>query len=99
MEAVPDASVLPLAQPTPAGHAAAAAEVLRQILPRESSLEHEEDAGEGRAIGDAGTTPFGFGKFRWQQRCDDFPERVADQRFSHVLPTLSSIKPAGCPVL
>jgi len=85
VEPVPDASLLPLAQPTPAGDPAAAAEFLGQILPGQSSLEHEENAGECRAIWDAGTASFGFGKFRWEQRCDDFPERVADQRFGHVL--------------
>ena len=99
MEAVPDTSLLPLAQPTPAGDTAAAAEFLGQILPGESSLEDEENASECRAIGDTWTASFRFGKFRWQQRCDDFPERVADQRFGHVLPTLSSINPARCPVL
>src|SRR5207245_11770441 len=85
VEAVPDASLLPVTQPAPAGDTTAAAEFLGQILPGESRLEHEENAGECRPIWDAGTAAFGFGKFRWEQRCDDFPERIADQRFSHIL--------------
>jgi hypothetical protein len=96
---VPHTSLLPFAQAAPAGDTATTTEFLRQILPGESSREDKKNASQSRAIRDAGTTAFGFGKFRWQQRCDDFPERVADQRFGHVLPTLSSIKPARCPVL
>src|SRR5207249_4981120 len=70
VEAVPDASLLPVTQPAPAGDTTAAAEFLGQILPGESRLEHEENAGECRPIWDAGTAAFGFGKFRWEQRCD-----------------------------
>jgi hypothetical protein len=99
VQAVPDASLLPLAQAAPAGDATTAAEFLGQILPGQAGLEHEEDAGECRAIGDAGTSSFGFGKFGWEQRRDHLPERVADQCFGHVLATLSSTKPGRCPVL
>ena len=91
VEAVPDASLLPLAQSAPTGDAAAAAEFLGQILPGQSSFEYEEDASECRTIGDAGASSFRFGKFGWQQRRNHLPERVADQWFGHVLPTLSSI--------
>jgi hypothetical protein len=84
VEAVPDASLLPLAQPAPTGDTTAAAEFLRQVLPGKSSLEHEEDTSECRAIRDARTSSFGFGKFRWQQRRNHLPERVADQRFGHM---------------
>lgn len=91
MEPVPHASLLPRAQAAPAGHATAAAEFLGQVLPGQTSLEHKEDAGECRPIGDAGTPTFGFGKFKWEQRRDDLPERVADQGFGHILATLSSI--------
>src|SRR4051812_49051331 len=85
MESVPNTSLVPLAQAAPASDPAAAAEFLGQVLPRESGLEHEENARERRAIWDAGTSSLRLGKFRWEQRCDDFPERVADQWFSHVL--------------
>ena len=85
MEAVPDASLLPVTQTAPTGDTTAAAEFLGQILPRESGLEYEENASECRPIWDAGTSSLRLGKFRWEQRCDDFPERVADQWFSHVL--------------
>ncbi len=90
---MPNASLLPVAQATPAGDAAAAAKFLGQVFPGQTSLEHEEDAGEGRAIGDAGTPSFGFGKFRWEQRRDDLPERVADQWFGHSIVHLTGSLP------
>jgi len=46
VERLPDARLLPVAQPPPAGHAGAAAHLLRQHLPRDAALEHEEDAGQ-----------------------------------------------------
>ena len=45
VELLPDPGGLPVAKPSPAGHAAAAAHLQRQVLPRDASLEDEEDAG------------------------------------------------------
>ena len=50
MELLPDPGGLPVAKPSPAGHAAAAAHLQRQVLPRDASLEDEEDAGQRLAI-------------------------------------------------
>ena len=44
MELPPDPGGLPVAKPSPAGHAAAAAHLQRQVLPRDAGLEDEEDA-------------------------------------------------------
>ena len=44
MELLPDPGGLPVAKPSPTGHAAAAAHLQRQVLHRDASLEDEEDA-------------------------------------------------------
>src|SRR5436190_4264773 len=43
MQLLPDTRLLPLAQPPPASHPRAAAHLLRQILPRDPRLQHEQD--------------------------------------------------------
>ena len=46
MQLLPDAGLLPLAQPAPAGHPRAAAHLLRQVLPGDPRLQHEQDPGQ-----------------------------------------------------
>src|SRR5690242_17187617 len=55
VERLPDAGLLPVAQPAPAAHPAAAAHLLREHLPGNAALEDEEDAGQRRAILDRRT--------------------------------------------
>jgi hypothetical protein len=43
MEPLPDTGFLPLDQATPAGHPRAEAQLLRQVFPRDASLQHEDD--------------------------------------------------------
>src|SRR4051812_21095100 len=50
VERLPDAGLLPIAQPAPAARPAAAAHLLREHLPRDAALEDEEDAGQRRAV-------------------------------------------------
>jgi hypothetical protein len=63
---------------TPAGHAAAAAHLQRQVLPRDAGLEDEEDTGERLAIVEGLAT--GESEPPWlgwrQQRLDPFPEFI-----------------------
>ena len=47
MELQRDPGGLPVAKPSPAGHAAAAAHLQRQVLPRDASHEAEEEPGKG----------------------------------------------------
>ena len=62
VDLVPGAVGLPVAQPPPAGHAAAAAHLAGQVLPGDAGLEHEEDAGQGLAVVDGGAgRPWGWG--------------------------------------
>jgi hypothetical protein len=69
---------LPVAKPSPAGHAAAAAHLQRQVLPRDAGLEDEEDAGQRLAIVEGLAT--GESEPPWlewrQQRLDPFPEFI-----------------------
>ncbi len=60
-QASPHAGLLPVAQPTPAGHAAAP-ELLREHPPRDTTPQDVDDAGERRPGGQAGpSSPGGAG--------------------------------------
>ncbi len=83
MQCLPDAGVLPIAEPTPAGHTRATAHLLWQQLPLDARLEHKDDAGQAGAVRDTGSATLGLGWLRWQQRGDDGPEVVADKEFRH----------------
>ena len=43
VQPLPDAGLLPVPQPPPAGHPAAEAELLRQVLPGDPGVQHEQD--------------------------------------------------------
>lgn len=83
MDRRPHPGRLPVAQPVPAGHARAAAKFLRQPLPRNAGLEHEDDAGQAGAIGQARPPALRLERLRRQQRFDDCPERVSDLGLAH----------------
>ena len=79
MEPFPDAGLLPVTQAPPTGRAAPAAEFRGQHLPGNPALEDEDDAGQGGAVGDTGSSPLGFGWLLRQERLDGLPEVVGDQ--------------------
>lgn len=79
LEAVPHASLLPIAQPAPARHAAAAAHLLGQHLPRDARLQNEEDAGQGSTVGQARSAALRFRRLRRQQRLYHRPERIREK--------------------
>ena len=83
MEPGPDAGLVPIAQAAPAGHPRAATQFLGQHLPGDATLQHEDDAGQGRAIRHAGSAALGLGRLGRQQRGDDRPQVVADKGFGH----------------
>src|SRR5437762_4155235 len=80
MQAFPDPRLVPGSEIVPAGHARAAAHLLRQQLPRDAALKHENDPGEGfpriqgLAPWEAETSWF----WRRQQGFDLCPQGVAD---------------------
>jgi hypothetical protein len=61
VEAVPDPGLLPIAQTAPAGHAGTTAHLLRQQLPGDAALQHQDDAGRGGTIRNARLAPVGSG--------------------------------------
>jgi len=85
---LPDAGLMPIVQPSPTGHAAAAAHLHRKIFPWRAGLEDEEDADEAVAIRDARPTAFGRGLLLGKERLDEFPQFVRNERLGHdrVLP-------------
>lgn len=46
MDLLPHAGLFPVAQPSPAGHAAPAAHFLGQHFPRDTGHEHEQNPGQ-----------------------------------------------------
>ena len=76
VDLIPDAGRLPVAQAVPTGHAAAAAHLLRQILPGQAGLEDKDDPGQDFAIVQEGASAFGLRGMRRDQRSNQFPEFV-----------------------
>lgn len=79
VQPLPDARLLPVAQATPAGHARAEAELLRQPLPSDAGREHEQDSIQHSSIVDSSAArvlraPLHSG----QERLDQPPELVVD---------------------
>jgi hypothetical protein len=83
MQPFPHTRLVPLLEPTPAGHPRAAAHLLGQHLPGYATLEHEDDAGKGCPVVDAGPTALGLGRLLGQKRLDHFPQFVCNEFFSH----------------
>ena len=83
VQLLPDAGRLPVAEPSPAGRAAAAAELLRQQPPGASCAQDEDDTAKGSPVGDARSTALGLGRLLRQQRGDGFPEVLRDKRVGH----------------
>ena len=81
-ESEPDAGLLPGLESAPAGHAAAAAHLDGEVLPRDAGLEDEEDADEGLAVahGFAAGEAEAAGLGGRQQGLQDLPEFIGDQR-------------------
>ncbi len=87
MQAPPHTGGLPVAQPAPAAHPAAAVHLGRQHLPGEARAEHEQDTGQGGAVVQPRTPTLGARRVRRQKRGDRSPEIVGKKRASHTSPT------------
>ena len=83
---IPSAGLLPIAHPPPARHPRSAPEFLRQHLPGYATAKNEDNAGETRSIRYAWpSTPW---PSRWnrQERFDEIPQRIWEQRGGHTRP-------------
>ena len=58
MQFPPDASLMPVTQVTPATHAGATAQFLREISPRGAGAQHQKNTGQSGTIMATGTTAF-----------------------------------------
>src|ERR671933_447800 len=65
VKGLPKARLLPVPQPPPAGHAGAAAHLLREHLPRDTGLQDEQNARECGAIIERRTTAFRTRRSWW----------------------------------
>jgi hypothetical protein len=86
MDAWPDAGTTPGTEPAPAGHAAAAAHLLGEILPRDARFEDEDDAGESPAIVEKWSTAFWMRRMRWEKQPRELPQMVGQQWTRHGTP-------------
>lgn len=78
MQTVPYTRGLPVTQSAPAGHAAAVAKFLGQILPRDASAQHVHDAAECAVVVYARPTALGRRRHDRDQGVDALPQRYAD---------------------
>ena len=83
MQRLPHAGRLPVAQPTPAGGAAAKAQLLRQQPPRGTRPEDEDDSAEHGPVGDTGAATLGLRWFSRQEGLDGLPEIIRDVGLIH----------------
>src|SRR5829696_8514694 len=90
VQTLPHPRLLPLAQSSPAGDAGAATHLLGEHLPRDATLQDEDDAGECRAVVHSRSTAFGFGRFVGQQRFYGVPQFVGYEFLSHNSPLPAS---------
>jgi hypothetical protein len=77
-----------IAQSAPAGHAGAAAHLVRQQLPWCARAKHEQDARQGSAIRNTRSSALRLWWFRWKQRLDHRPRIIRKEGLAHTLPTL-----------
>ena len=76
----PDANVLPLDEPSPAGHPTAVAERLRKVMPRDAGVKHEQNAFQNLTAWKSRTATV---RSNWCRREDGFnqrPEIVGQER-------------------
>ena len=87
VQPAPHAGALPGPQAAPAGHPAAAAHLLRQVLPQDPGLQHEHDPGQAGPVGHprAARLPRVLRPVGRHQRRHHRPQRVAHQRLGHTL--------------
>jgi hypothetical protein len=83
MQAPPHACALPVMQAPPARHAAPTPQFLGKHLPGDATFQDRHDACQCAVRDAAWPSTFGLRWLRWQVRCDDLPQRIADQWRTH----------------
>ena len=80
MQMLPETRLLPVAQPTPATHPAAAAYLSRQHLPGQPGAQDEQDTGQRRPVSDRTSAALRTWPGRRQMRGDLAPEIIGQKR-------------------
>ena len=83
MDALPDALGLPLLEPSPAGHARAVTQGLRQQFPGDAAAQHKENTRQDFSSGQARPTTARPQRIRRQQQLQHRPQPVLQNRFRH----------------
>ena len=87
MEMLEEACLLPVAEASPAGHAGAEAELLRQSLPGDPGGEHEQDPVQHLAVVEPPATGIAVApRASWEQWRDQLPQLVVNQAWRHHRP-------------
>ncbi len=77
VQALPNARLLPGAQPTPRGHPAVESELLRQMLPADPGVQHKQDSLQREPIIERLATRIAkMTRLVRQQRLDSLPQRI-----------------------
>ena len=63
---VPDARLLPLLEPAPAGHPASEDELAREVASGDAGMQDEEDSLQGLSIGEAPSSSWPASLWLWQ---------------------------------
>jgi len=85
VELLEHAGLVPVAQASPTGHPTTATHLGGQVFPANAGLEDKEDAGEAGAIVNRLSPAFGPRRVWRQQRLDDLPKFIRDQRLGHLV--------------
>jgi hypothetical protein len=83
MQRRPHPGRLPVAEPSPAGHAGTAAHLLGQPRPRDAGVEHEGDALQRLAVVERRAAALRARRSFGEQGRHQCPERVRDQMFGY----------------
>lgn len=90
VDARPNARGVPRPQPVRA-RTTGAAELAREVLPRNAGAQDEHDPGQDEAVGRGGPTPEIVRRVRRKPWFDDRPERIIDERASHITPAAAGM--------
>src|SRR6188472_52304 len=95
MQPTPDPGLVPLGQPTPAGHARTESQLLRQKLPLDTGVQHEQDPAQHLPVGHPRpATPTRPTPRLRQQRLNTLPQLVGDDPRRLFTPTHMPVLPA-----
>lgn len=83
MQLIPDTGQLPIPEPSPTGHARAAAHLCGQHPPGDAALQDKHDPGQSGPVADPRPPTFCGPRRGWQQRFDHGPKAVRDKRGRH----------------